>query len=230
MHYRSDTRVPENIGPKVDASRLRTMVNPKDGLTYVWIPAGTFTMGCSAGDGQCYDDEKPAHQVTIASGFRMGRTTVTQEAYQRVAGKNPSHFKGAQLPVDSVNWNEAQNYCRAVGMRLPTEAEWEYAARAGSSGSRYGDIDQIAWYVGNSGGKTHEVMQKQPNAWGLYDTLGNIRQWTTDLPTREYSVKVQANNGPMAECTEYCAAVSMASARRYFAFRTVAPTEWSTGV
>jgi formylglycine-generating enzyme required for sulfatase activity len=194
--YRAGPGASENIVPKPDATQLRAMVNPKDGLTYVWIAPGSFTMGCSPGDGQCYDDEKPTHQVTIASGFRMGRTTVTQEAYQRVVGKSPSHFKGAQLPVDSVNWDEAQSYCRAVGMRLPTEAEWEYAARAGSTASRYGNIDEIAWYGGNSGSRTHEVMQKQPNAWGLYDTLGNIRQWTTDLPTRDYSVKVEANSGP----------------------------------
>jgi formylglycine-generating enzyme required for sulfatase activity len=137
-------------------------------------------MGCSPGDNECFDNEKPAHQVRITKGFWMGETDVTQEAYQRVMGNNPSSFKGAKLPVEQISWDEAQAYCQAAGMRLPTEAEWEYAARAGSMGSRYGDIDQIAWYSGNSGSKTHEVRQKQSNAWGLYDMLGNVWQWTSD--------------------------------------------------
>ena len=163
-----------------------TKVNPKDGLTYVWIPPGTFTMGCSPGDNECNDWEKPAHQVTITKGFWLGQTDVTQAAYQRVTGQDPSNFKGANLPVEQVNWDEADSYCREIGGRLPAEAEWEYAARAGSTGrrygngGRYGDIDPIAWYIGNSGGKTHEVGQKQPNAWGLYDMLGNVWQWMSD--------------------------------------------------
>jgi formylglycine-generating enzyme required for sulfatase activity len=154
--------------------------NAKDGLNYVFIPAGEFMMGRSPGDNECQDDEKPARKVTITTGFRMGQTPVTQEAYERVMGKNPSHFKGAQLPVETVSWEDAQIYCQAVGMRLPTESEWEHAARAGTTGSRYGDIDQIAWYRANSGSKTHEVAQKQPNAWGLYDMLGNVWEWTSD--------------------------------------------------
>jgi len=157
----------------------KTKVNLKDGLTYVWIPPGSFTMGCSPGDSECYGDEKPARQVSISEGFWLGQTQVTQAAYQRVTGTNPSHFKGANLPVETVNWNEATSYCQAVGTRLPTEAEWEYAARAGSTASRYGDIDRIAWYSANSGSTTHEVMQKQPNRWGLYDMLGNVWQWTS---------------------------------------------------
>ena len=155
-------------------------VNPKDGLTYVWIPPGTFQMGCSPGDGECYDDEKPAHQVTITRGFWLGQTPVTQQAYQRVTGQNPSNFKGANLPVETVNWDEARAYCAAIGGRLPTEAEWEYAARAGSTGARYGNLDEIAWYSGNSGGKTHEVGQKLPNAFGLHDMLGNVWQWAAE--------------------------------------------------
>jgi TonB family protein len=179
------------VSPPGEGQRDPTM-NAKDGLRYLWIPPGTFTMGCSVGDAACYDDEKPAHEVTFAAGFRMGQTPVTQEAWQRVVGTNPSHFKGAKLPVDSVTWKEANNYCLAVGMRLPTEAEWEYAARAGTTGSRYGDPDRTAWSLDNSGGHPHEVMQKQPNAWGLFDMLGDVWQWTADWSTRDYSANAPA--------------------------------------
>jgi formylglycine-generating enzyme required for sulfatase activity len=158
----------------------QTEVNATDGLTYVWIPSGTFTMGCSATDTECARDEKPARQVTIAKGFWIGQTLVTQEAYQRVTGQSPSYFKGAKFPVDSVNWEEAQSYCQATGKRLPTEAEWEYAARAGGKAARFGELDQIAWYGVNSGDKTHEVMLKQPNAWKLFDMLGEVWEWTAD--------------------------------------------------
>jgi len=164
----------------------KTKVNPKDGLTYVWIEPGTFSMGCSPGDNECYEWEKPAHRVTITKGFWMGQTDVTQEAWQRVTGTNPSNLKGANLPVEDVTWTDSQNYCAAAGMRLPTEAEWEYAARAGSTGSRYGDIDSIAWYDRNSGNTMHPVMQKQPNYWGLYDMLGDVLQWTADWYTDKY--------------------------------------------
>jgi formylglycine-generating enzyme required for sulfatase activity/regulation of enolase protein 1 (concanavalin A-like superfamily) len=158
----------------------RTKVNPKDGLTYVWIPPGTFMMGCSPGDNGCQSYEKPAHEVTITKGFWLGQTPVTQQAYQRVTGRSPSSFKGATLPVEMVNWDEAQAYCAVIGGRLPTEAEWEYAARAGSTAARYGNLDEIAWYPGPAGSKTHEVARKAPNAWGLYDMLGNVWQWTAD--------------------------------------------------
>jgi len=170
----------------VEVPHGKTKVNPKDGLTYVWIEPGTFMMGCSQGDSEC-DDEATAHRVTLSKGYWMGQTDVTQEAYQQVTGKNPSGFKGAKLPVEQVSWTDSQNYCHAVGMRLPTEAEWEYAARAGNPASRYGDIDSIAWYNKNSGHTTHEVGKKQPNDWGLYDMLGNVWQWTADWYTDKYS-------------------------------------------
>lgn len=159
---------------------VKTKVNPKDGSTYVWIPAGTFQMGCSPGDGECESEERPAHTVTISKGFWMGQTEVTQAAYRRVMGTNPSYVDGDRLPVESVTWDEANAYCTAVGMRLPTEAEWEYAARAGSTTPRHGDLDGIAWYGRNSGNTTHEVGQKQPNRWKLYDMLGNVEEWAAD--------------------------------------------------
>lgn len=155
-------------------------VNPNDGLTYIWIPPGSFMMGCSPGDDECTPREKPSHRVEISKGFWIGETPVTQAAYQQVMGSNPSHFKGPQRPVESVRWDDAAAYCRAVGMRLPTEAEWEYAARAGSTVARYGQRNDISWYDKNAQGQTHEVKEKRSNAWGLYDTLGNVREWVAD--------------------------------------------------
>ena len=160
-------------------------INPKDGLTYIWIPPGKFTMGCSPGDDECQPTETDPHEVRITNGFWIGQNEVTQEAYRKVIGSNPSHFKGQKLPVEDTSWNEAYTYCHAIGGRLPTEAEWEYAARAGSTGSRYGDVDRIAWYAKNSGNRTHEVAQKDPNAWGLHDTLGNVNEWISDLPDND---------------------------------------------
>jgi formylglycine-generating enzyme required for sulfatase activity len=96
-------------------------------------------------------------------------------------GENPSHFSGANLPVESISWVDAASYCRAAGGRLPTEAKWEYAARGGTN-KEYSDADivRLAWFVVNSEGKTHEVRQRAPNAWGLYDVLGNVGEWTAD--------------------------------------------------
>jgi formylglycine-generating enzyme required for sulfatase activity len=181
--------LPAAPGPHGAPITDRIRVNPKDGLKYVWIPPGTFTMGCSPEDSECFEDETPAHQVTITKGFWIGQTQVTQPAYERVMAKTPSYFKGADRPVENVSWTEAQEYCRAVGGRLPTEAEWEYAARAGSQAARYGELDEIAWYAGNSGKQTRRVGQKQPNAWGLYDTLGNLWEWVADWYDDKYYTK-----------------------------------------
>jgi formylglycine-generating enzyme required for sulfatase activity len=143
---------------------------------------------------QLPDEEKPGHRVTLAQPFYMGKYTVTQAQYEAVVGNNPSHFKGAQLPVETVSWNDATAFCAklndrfkvdALDARLPTEAQWEFACRAGSrtqfySGDQYSDLDDVAWYESNSSGKTHPVGTKKSNAFGLYDMHGNVRQWCHD--------------------------------------------------
>jgi formylglycine-generating enzyme required for sulfatase activity len=161
-------------------TQRKTRIDPKDALTYVWIPEGTFQMGCSPGDSKCSKYENPAHSVTIAKGFWIGRTPVTQAAFKKVMGVSHSHFKGIQLPEDSVTWYEAQTYCERVDMRLPTEAEWEYAARGENPASLYGPLAEIAWYRANSGGRTHRVALKKPNDYGLYDMLGDVDEWSAD--------------------------------------------------
>jgi formylglycine-generating enzyme required for sulfatase activity len=166
-----------------------TEINPRDGLTYVWIPPGAYRMGCLGAvversftdvEEACLGNELPRHSVTLSHGFWLGKTSVTQAAYWRVMRSNPSKFQGSQLPVDNVSWGEARTYCQRISMRLPTEAEWEYAARGGAAAERYGLLDQIAWYRGNSRGKTHVVAQKQPNGYGLYDMMGNVWEWASD--------------------------------------------------
>jgi formylglycine-generating enzyme required for sulfatase activity len=162
-------------------------------VEYVPIPSGTFPMGCSAGETDCSDDQKPAHQVAITKGFELGKYEVTQAVWQAVMGTNPSTFKGPDLPVEQVSWNDVQEFLAVLNgrgdghhYRLPTEAEWEYAARAGTSGEHYGKIDAIAWYALNSDNQTHPVGRKQPNAWGLYDMQGNVWEWCEDWYQDDY--------------------------------------------
>ena len=127
------------------------------------------------GGGVITDDNHATH---VTHSFEMARTPVTQAQWRAVMGTNPSRWKGDDLPVESVTWHEAAEFCKKIDARLPEELEWEYACRAGTSGDRYGELDEIAWYAGNSGGQTHPVGQKKPNAFGLFDTLGNVWEWT----------------------------------------------------
>ena len=151
-------------------------------------------MGCSPGDDECSDNEKPAHRVRITKPFEMGKFEVTQAQWEEVMGSNPSRFKGPERPVENVSWNDVQEFLSHLngrndgyGYRLPTEAEWEYAARAGSVERFYGDLGLIAWYIENSGNQTRPVGQKQPNAWGLHDMLGNVWEWCADSFVDNYS-------------------------------------------
>lgn len=147
------------------------------------IPGGTYEMGSDSPD--MYN--RPQHTVTISS-FLMSKYEVTQELWQAVMGSNPSNFlNGGKYPVEKVSWNDAQAFIQKLNTltgkqyRLPTDAEWEYACRAGTTGVRYGSLDAIAWNDSNSGGTTHPVGQKLPNAFGLYDTIGNVMEWCRDL-------------------------------------------------
>jgi len=148
------------------------------------VPSGTFMMGCSPGDAECSGDESPVHQVTLTNAFYMGKTEVTQAQWQAKMGSNPSAFQGQSdspsRPVEQVSWNMIQGFNTATSLRLPTEAEWEFACRAGTTTARYGVLNDVAWYEGNSSGRSHAVAGKLPNALGLYDTIGNVQEWCQD--------------------------------------------------
>ncbi len=179
----------------------------------VRVEGGTFTMGATAEQGgDAYDNEKPAHQVTLSS-FSIGKYEVTQEEWEAVMGSNPSYFPGSKRPVEMVSWDDCQQFIRKLNdltgkqFRLPTEAEWEYAARGGRSsrGFKYAgsssDLGSVAWYDGNVGsemhhpmGQTNPVGQKQPNELGLYDMSGNVWEWCQDWYDSDYYRKSPSSN------------------------------------
>lgn len=149
-------------------------------MAYLWIHPGSYDTGCDTHDKECIGWERPRQKITIHQGFWIGQTEVTQAAYQLVMDSNPSRYQGPERPVEQVDWHSATTYCRKVGMRLPTESEWEYAALGGIDAPRYGNLSEISWYDGNSNDMTHNVAQKQSNPYGLYDMLGNVWEWVED--------------------------------------------------
>ncbi|HLQ79240.1 MAG TPA: formylglycine-generating enzyme family protein [Terriglobia bacterium] len=175
----------------------------ENSIEFVKIAAGEFMMGCSESDDQCGDDEKPAHRVQLTKAFEMGKYEVTQAQWQSVMTSNPSAMKGESRPVETIAKTEAEEFLNRLNARndgyhyrLPTEAEWEYAARAGTKGPYAGKLADIAWYADNSEDESHPVGMKKPNAWGLYDMEGNVREWVSDTYGRNYY-----SNSPVADPT-----------------------------
>jgi formylglycine-generating enzyme required for sulfatase activity len=203
-------------GPSSSRSQTPPIINTTDGQEMVRIPAGEFMMGSNRGQA----DEAPAHKVRVNS-FLMDRTEVTQEMYEKLRLVNPSKVKGPKLPVHMMSWVLAARYCNARskaegleacynednatcdftrnGYRLPTEAEWEYACRAGLEGdssltSDPAKIRKNVWFADDSGGKPHPVAEKAPNAWGLYDMIGNVGEWCNDMYDKQYYRKSPAED------------------------------------
>ena len=187
----TNTTVSTATGSTLSGNTITIPVKDGISIDMVRVEAGTFTMGATAEMKEPYDDEKPTHRVTLTNDYYIGKYEVTQALWQAVMGNNPSSFKGDNLPVEQVSWDDCQEFIsklnRITGkkFRLPTEAEWEYAARGGkkSRGYQYSgsnNISDVAWYDSNSGYKTHAVGSKQANELGIYDMTGNVREWCLD--------------------------------------------------
>ena len=203
-----------NICFKVEVNSGRFTVN---GVSFemVRVEGGTFRMGAtSEQEDDAWNREKPAHSVTLSS-YYIGKTEVTQTLWQAVMGSNPSYFKGADLPVENVSWNDCQEFIQKLNrltgrnFRLPTEAEWEFACRGGNNSRGYkysgsNNLGSVAWYDGNSGNKTHPVGTKAPNELGIYDMSGNVWEWCADW-YGDYSSGAQTNpTGPISGSCRVC--------------------------
>ena len=173
----------------------------------VFVEGGTFTMGCiDSEDSVCNEDELPRHSVTLSS-YYIGETEVTQALWKAVMYDNPSMFKGDSLPVENVTYDEILFFITVINQttgstfRLPTEAEWEYAARGGANSMGYhfsgsNNIDEVAWYKGNSKVTTHAVKTKKANELGIYDMSGNVREWCSDWKGSYGSAPLTDPTGP----------------------------------
>jgi len=195
---------PAALDSRTAGPHSRTRTNTNDGLTYQWIPAGSFSMGCSKGDQACDKQESPPRRVSISTGFWLGKTEVTVGAYKKYVRASTDRtmppttdyfhhsvqepWTNEGLPMTNVTWEEASDFCKWAGGRLPTEAQWEYAARGGNESLRYGSLSDIAWHSDNSAVREigvyiraiHEPAQKLPNSFGLSDMLGNAMEWVGD--------------------------------------------------
>ena len=191
--------------PSVASGSNAISIPVKNGISIemVKVEAGTFMMGATSEMQDPYRWEKPVHQVTLTNDYYMGKYEVTQALWEAVMGSNPSYFKGDNLPVETVSWNDCQEFISKLNsmtgrkFRLPTEAEWEYAARGGKKSRSYqysgsSNISDVAWYDGNSGSKTHPVGTKQANELGIYDMTGNVWEWCQDW-YGSYSSSSQTN-------------------------------------
>ena len=172
----------------------------------MFVPAGEFQMGSNSDEA----NEKPVHTVKIAKPFYMGKYKVTQKEWKRVMGKNWSYCKGDRNPVEYASWNECKSFLSRAGggLRFPTEAEWEYACRAGTAtaysfGDENGELERYAWHSKNSGGKTHPVGGKLPNAWGLYDMHGTVNELCADWYAKDYYSKSPSENPQGPSSGEY---------------------------
>jgi formylglycine-generating enzyme required for sulfatase activity len=183
----------------------------KYGIGFVYIPPDVFKMGSSE-EGPDRESEEALHQVLLTQGFYMQTTPVTQKQWEAVMGNNPSTFKGdGDRPVEKVSWKDAKDFIKKLNKRegrkvfgLPTEAQWEYACRAGTetiyyTGDTEADLDRAGWYSENANGTTHPVAQKEPNEFGLYDMHGNVREWCQvwkgDYPNRDVIDPYGPSNG-----------------------------------
>jgi len=179
-------------------------------IEMVFVQGGTFTMGCTEDEGECEYGETPVHSVTLGN-FHIGKYPVTQKQWKMIMEDNPSSFKNDEAPVENVSWNDVQVFIERLNAatdgnyRLPTEAEWEYAARGGSKGKNYkysgsNTINEVAWYYENSSNSTHPVGGKLPNELGLYDMSGNVWEWCNDWYNLDYYA-ISPQNDPQGPAT-----------------------------